>query len=64
MKNRFPIYVVSKGRHIRRPTANYLESIGLHYYIVVEEQEYDLYKSNVKGTILVLPQKYKDEYDT
>jgi hypothetical protein len=60
---RFPVYIVSKGRWDRRPTANMLESIGVDYFIIVEEQEKLNYSRNVKGTVLVLPQKYKDEYD-
>lgn len=61
---RFPVYIVSKGRWERRPTANMLERIGVPYYIIVEEQEKELYLEKVKGTVLVLPQKYKDDYDT
>ena len=63
MKNRFPIYIISKGRFNRRPTANALESMGVDYYIVVEKNEYDDYKKVVKGTVLILPQEYKDNYD-
>lgn len=62
-KNRFPIYIISKGRWNRRPTANYLEEVGLDYFIVVEADEYEEYKSRVKGTVLILPQSFKDEYD-
>lgn len=61
---RFPIYIVSKGRYNRRPTANALEEMGLDYYIVVEEHEYEKYKAVVKGKVLVLPEKYLNEYDT
>lgn len=60
---RFPVYIVSKGRHQRRPTANYLEKIGVPYYIIVEEQEAEQYRAVVKGEVLVLPQHYKDNYD-
>ena len=63
MKNRFPIYIISKSRFKRRPTANYLESIGADYYIVVESEEYEEYKKVVKGNVLILPKKYKDNYD-
>ena len=63
MKNRFPIYIVSKGRYKRRPTANALEEMGVDYFIIVEENEYENYKNVVKGKVLILPQKYKDEYD-
>lgn len=62
--NNFPIYIISKGRYVRRPTANMLESMGIEYYIVVEEFEYEKYKEVVKGEVLILPQKYLDEYDT
>ena len=37
------------------------------YYVVVEESEYEKYKSvtdEKKGTVLILPQKYLDDYDT
>ncbi len=63
MKNRFPIYIISKGRYKRRPTANALERMGVDYFIIVEEHEYDEYKAVVKGEVLVLPQKFIDEYD-
>ena len=63
MKNRFPIYIISKGRHKRRPTANALEEMGAKYFIVVEKEEYENYKAVVKGEVLVLPEKFKNEYD-
>lgn len=63
MKNRFPIYIISKGRFNRRPTANALEKMGVDYSIVVEESEYEEYKKVVKGNVLILPQEYKDNYD-
>jgi hypothetical protein len=61
---RFPVYIVSKGRWKRRPTANMLERNNIPYYIIVEENEADLYREAVKGKVLVLPNKYKQEYDT
>ena len=63
MKNRFPIYIISKGRYKRRPTANLLEQMEAEYFIVVEKEEYKEYKKVVKGKVLILPQKYKDNYD-
>lgn len=63
-KTKFPIYIISKGRYKRRPTANALEKMGIDYYIVVEEQEYEFYSTVVKGKVLILPQRYLDEYDT
>jgi len=65
MNPRFPIYIVSKGRWTRRPTANTLEEMGVPYYIVVEEDEYDKYHAVIaKGTVLILPKRYLEEYDT
>ena len=63
-KPQFPIYIISKGRYNRRPTATMLENMGLDYYIVVEKEEYEKYKSVVKGTVLILPEIYLDTYDT
>jgi len=64
LKNKYPLYIVSKGRSDTRLTAKALESMGLDYYIVVEEQEYEAYKAVCKGTVLVLDKKFQDEYDT
>lgn len=67
MNPRFPIYIVSKGRWIRRPTANCLDSMSLDYYIIIEESEYCEYINNVNlkfAKVLVLPEKYKNDYDT
>jgi hypothetical protein len=41
-----------------------LESMGLDYYIIVEANEFDLYSENVKGKVLVLPESFKENYDT
>lgn len=62
--NKYPIYIISKGRFKRRPTANLLEKMGIDYYIVVEEHEYEEYRNVVKGEVLILPEKYLKEYDT
>jgi hypothetical protein len=65
MKNKYPIYIVSKGRHESRLTSKALEKMNADYFIVVEEQEFDLYAKHIsKDKILILPQKYLDEYDT
>lgn len=56
---RYPIYIISKGRHEKRYTANYLEWIGVNYKIVVEPQEFDLYNQHIdKDKIIVLPKEY------
>lgn len=65
MKPNYPIYIVSKGRWESRLTAKSLEQMDVPYYIIVEQQEYDLYAAVIDpAKILVLPTKYLDEYDT
>lgn len=60
-----PIYVVSKGRWGRRLTSNALEIMKMPYRIVVEQAEYDSYAAVIDpAKILVLPQRYLDDYDT
>ena len=43
---KYPIYIISKGRHESRLTAKALERMNIPYHIVVEPQEVDAY-SNV-----------------
>jgi hypothetical protein len=64
-KPRFPVYIISKGRYQRRPTSRVFEEIGIDYKIIVEHNEYDNYCKYIdKNKVLVLPEKYKKEYDT
>ncbi len=44
LKNKYPIYIISKGRHKSCITANELIYLKVDFSIVVEPQEYDLYK--------------------
>ena len=56
MKNKYPIYIPSKGRWESRLTSKALERIKVSYYIVVEPMEYDHYKAVIDPKkILVLP---------
>ena len=62
---RYPVYIASKGRADSRITSRYLDELGIPYFIIVEEQEFDQYVSVIdESKILVLPRKYLDEYDT
>ncbi len=62
---RFPVYIVSKGRWERNPTSRALKEMGVPFYMVVEENEKDKYLNIVdENQILILPQKYLDDYDT
>lgn len=63
---KYPLYIVSKGRWESRLTSKALEKMGIDYYIVVEEQEFDQYASVIdKKRILIFPKdKYFKEYDS
>jgi hypothetical protein len=61
---RFPVYILSKGRFKINPTSRVLERMNVPFKIIVEEFEYEEYAKIIdKSKILILPQKYKDEYD-
>jgi hypothetical protein len=54
--NRYPVYIISKGRADTRLTAKALEKLGIPYHIVIEPQEYDMYfKVMDAAKILQLP---------
>jgi len=62
---RFPLYIVSKGRHESRLTSRALEAMRTPYFIVVEEQEFAAYASVIdRQKILVLDRAYQRDYDT
>ncbi len=64
---KYPIYIPSKGRWDVRFTSDALIKIGCKHYMIVEESQYENYKATVDSnwvTLLILPQKYLDEYDT
>ena len=63
-KNRYPIYIVSKGRYSNGLTWKALDKMGLDYFIVCESHEADFYASKTNGEILILPSDYLEEYDT
>jgi hypothetical protein len=43
MVNKYPVYIISKGRYEKTLTADRFEDSGIHYLIAVEPQEYDFY---------------------
>lgn len=54
--NKYPIYVISKGRWEKRLTTRQLDKLGIKHKIVVEPQEYDAYASVIdRDKILTLP---------
>jgi hypothetical protein len=65
MNPRFPIYIVSKGRADTRLTSRALETMGVPYHIIVEQQEYKKYCAVIDPKkVLILPKRYQDRYDT
>lgn len=65
MSPQFPIYIVSKGRADTRLTARALESMGVEYSIVIEEQEREQYAAVIEPRkILILDKAYQRDYDT
>ena len=59
MNPKYPIYIISKGRWDSRLTSKALDSINVHYKIVVEPSEYNNYNKYIhKDKILILPNNY------
>lgn len=57
--NKYPIYIISKGRYDKRYTSNYLEWCGIDYKIVIEPSEYENYLKHISSSkILILPEEY------
>lgn len=54
MKNKYPIYVISKGRFDRCITARELKLMGVEFTLVVEPQEFEFYK-HITDNIIVTP---------
>lgn len=63
-KNKYPVYIVSKGRWSNCMTHRALNEIGQSHTIIVEEQEADLYRKHTDALVVVLPKQYLEEYDT
>ena len=63
--NKYPIYIPSKGRADSRLTAKTLDSMKVNYKVIVEKQEHKTYSKVIKKkNLLVLDEKYQDNYDT
>ena len=59
MNGKYPIYVISKGRPKSCLTARELNIMNVPFYLVVEPNEYDKYKSVAKD-VLVLPNNFSE----
>lgn len=65
IKNRYPVYIVSKGRSKNGLTWKSLDKMGVGFKVIVEQHELEDYAKAVGlGRCLVLPQEFLDKYDT
>jgi len=55
MQNKYPIYIISKGRFENCLTAKFLIKDGVDFWLVVEPQEQDEYVKRYGKRVLVLP---------
>ena len=65
--NRYPIYVVSKGRSDICKTSVYLSQMEVKHNVVVEPLEVKDYENNLDlnyANVIPLDLKYKEDYDT
>lgn len=63
-ENRYPVYIVSKGRYTNMLTNRSLNRLGVPFRVIVEEEEFDKYAKIVGAEkLLILPKKYKEEYE-
>jgi len=61
MKNKYPIYIISKGRWDSRLTSKALEEMKQPYRIVVEPKEYNLYADCISPEkIICLPDNFSE----
>ena len=61
----FPLYIPTKGRADSRFTIRALQNMGLEFFAVVEEQEYNDYAAVIpKQNIVVLDKAYQRDYET
>ena len=61
-KNKYPIYIPTKGRFESRKTVKALQLMGADFKVVIEPQELDLYSTILnKDQILVLPYSEPDD---
>ena len=62
MKNKYPIYIISKGRWDSRFTSKALDEMKQPYKIVVEPKEYDMYAQYISADkIICLPDNFSEQ---
>ena len=55
MRSKYPVYIISKGRHDCAYTAEYFVRDGVDFKIAVEPQEAELYRERYGDRVAVLP---------
>jgi len=64
MKNKYPIYVLSKNRWDNCKTVEVLERIGADYHIVIEEGQIEKYAEyHDRSKFVILDKQYQVDYD-
>ena len=64
MNPKYPLYIVSKKRSDSRLTSKSLEKMGVPYFVVIEQSDYEDYSKVIDyKKLLILPEKYLEEYD-
>lgn len=64
--NRYPIYIVSKGRWKNPLTHKALCQMGLNHHVIVEQHELSEYQRHLDtrfATVIPLPNDFKEQYD-
>lgn len=65
MKPQYPLYIPTKSRHDSRYTIKALQRMGVDFYAIVEEQQYNDYAAVIsRDNILVLDKTFQETYDT
>ena len=67
-ETKYPVYVISKGRHDCCLTSKFLTYCEVEHYVAVEPQEYDKYMETVGQspytTVLTMDMSFQDTYET
>lgn len=65
VKNRYPVYVVSKNRWTNGLTTKALHQMGVKHFLVVEKSQVEKYKAtaNESASVITLPHEYLDDYE-
>lgn len=63
-KTKYPIYIISKGRYKTRYTEKSFKEMNCPYFLVVEEDEYELYKQHGAQNLLMFSNQDKKYFQS